>query len=245
MNISSFMTNTPGSHDLGEPTIVDRIEALHRSTGLSFGELAKRIGVSRTCLHVVRRGQQEPTRKFELRFEAAERALLPKHQAAGRAPANDALVRKALEVFKQAIVISEATPCARITYKRAGENQPFEIPLIPLSAAEGTGLVLQGLVTKDWQPLLKASLPSEYASEEFIDKLDPHGYLSLLQACLAMVMGTDWPEKMKALENQLRQGATRSEAGGEDPNLASNPKERTMPPQPAVGSENSVTGQNG
>lgn len=183
-----------------KPTISERLALLRHATGLSSGDLAREIGVGRTTLHVVCMGKQKPTRKFELKLEVAERKLLPRPNELAKYHSNDELIR-VLTAFKQPI---GEPPLAHLSYRHPGENQPLEIPLISPRTADGTALVVRGILEQDWEPLILQCMPTEYATSEFIDKLDPQGFLSVLKSCLELVMGPLWPQKLEALDKKLR-----------------------------------------
>jgi hypothetical protein len=56
-------------------TIPERIEGLCTRAGISYYQLAKEMGVTRTTVHEVRKGHRPPTKKFMARLDLAERRI--------------------------------------------------------------------------------------------------------------------------------------------------------------------------
>jgi hypothetical protein len=76
---------------------------------------------------------------------------------------------------------------------------PVRAPDASLAAKLLAGLLLD----EDPEAYLQHCLPPQFASREFLNKLDPVSFLRLLDAALEMTLGAKWREKLPGLAQQV------------------------------------------
>ena len=180
--------------------IVERLERLRRRKRWTWDELAEQLGVSRTTLHYLRTDRHEPTGRLLRRLEEAE-------QKAGMSAEQqtDRLSRETLrEALQQSLTSARVTVrpedhdrgyvSVKLDYLRGtpGKGQPAELKLSRHSSNRRAQLLTDVLVNHDYQPVLHACLPQDYANEEFLNLLTPFCIIALTDAAMTLVFGEDW-----------------------------------------------------
>jgi transcriptional regulator with XRE-family HTH domain len=189
-------------HDL---TFLNRVELLRSKSGATWAEVGKMVGLSRTMLHHLRRGQHKPSQRTLARLEQAEM-----RSGLREAPAARKGIRGLLESLPVSGLRIEASDHdagivqVSVEFRRGSAPEGFG-GLVPVKApgAKDAAELFAGLLRDESvEVFLRKCLPTEYASEEFLNKLEPQSFLRLLHAALEMSLGVTWREKLASLPAQ-------------------------------------------
>ena len=184
-------------------TRIEHLQAHHRIT---WGQLADMIGLSRTMLHLIRKGSNPPSRKTLFRLEQAEieaglrKAVLEKNSV--------------LKLLKSkptsGIEISPADHDAGevlidVEYRRGSppDGCPARIPVKAPDASIAAQLLVGVMLDEDFEGFLIHCLPADYAKQEFLNKLKPVSFLKLIEAALGMSLGSRWRESLPYVSQQV------------------------------------------
>ena len=154
-------------------------------------------------IHFIKSGKHKVTAKNWHRLEEAEKA-------AGTNPvprdANQEQVTKAIAAAEKRsqvkITIKDIDRGfveVPLNYRRG--TPPAQSPTRIRVSTPSTKTAAQALAAikldEDFNALLSACLPSQYATPEFLDKLTPFSYNAILDAALAMTFGLDWKKMVR------------------------------------------------
>jgi len=187
-------------------TFLNRLEQIRLKTGMNWSEVAGALGVSRTQLHLIRKGEYEPSQRVLLRLEQAE------VNAGLRKPPGDKQgILKLLEsipISRPSIGESEhdaGVVEVRVEYRRgsAPKDLPERVPVKAPDASLAARLLVDLLLEEDTEAYLQHCLPPQFASKEFLNKLEPASFLRLLDAALEMSLGAKWRERLPGLSEQI------------------------------------------
>jgi transcriptional regulator with XRE-family HTH domain len=187
-------------------TFLNRLEQIRLKTGMNWSEVASALGVSRTQLHLIRKGEYEPSQRVLLRLEHAE------VNAGLRKPPGDKQgILKLLEsipISRPSIGESEhdaGVVEVRVEYRRgsAPKDLPEKVPVKAPDASLAAKLLVDLLLEEDTEAYLQHCLPPQFASKEFLNKLEPASFLRLLDAALEMSLGAKWRERLPGLSEQV------------------------------------------
>ena len=164
------------------------------------------IGLSRTMLHLIRKGSNPPSRKTLFRLEQAE------IEAGLRKPVLEK--KSVLELLKSkptsGIEISPADHDAGevlidVEYRRGSppEACPASIHVKAPDASIAVQLLVDVMLEEDFEGFLIHCLPADYAKREFLNKLKPVSFLKLLEAALGMSVGSGWRESFPHVSQQI------------------------------------------
>lgn len=187
-------------------TFVNRVEHLRARQGVTWARVAEIIGLSRTMLHLIRKGTNEPSRKTMIRLEQAE------IDAGLRKPVLEK--KSVLELLKSkptsGIEISPADHDAGevlidVEYRRGSppDGCPARIPVKAPDASIAAQLLVDVMLDEDFEGFLIHCLPADYAKREFLNKLKPFSFLKLLEAALGMSLGSRWRESFPHVSQQV------------------------------------------
>jgi transcriptional regulator with XRE-family HTH domain len=178
---------------------------------MTWSEVAGALGVSRTQLHLIRKGDYKPSKRVLLRLEQAE------VNAGLRKPPGD----------KQGILrLLETRPIRRqsigerehdagvvevpVEYRRGSvpKDLPEKVPVKAPDASIAAKLLADLLLEENSEAYLQQCLPPQFASKEFLNRLEPASFLRLLDAALEMSLGAKWRERLPGLSEQLCPGSS-------------------------------------
>ena len=184
-------------------TRIEHLQAHHRVT---WGQLAEMIGLSRTMLHLIRKGSNPPSRKTLFRLEQAEIEAGLRKQLMEK--------KSVLELLKSesasGIEICSADHDAgevliNVEYRRGSppDGCPATIPVKAPDASIAAQLLVDVMLHENFEGLLIHCLPADYAKREFLNKLKPISFLKLLEAALGMSLGSGWRESFPHVSQQI------------------------------------------
>jgi transcriptional regulator with XRE-family HTH domain len=187
-------------------TFLNRIEQIRLKIGMTWSEVAGALGVSRTQLHLIRKGEYEPSQRVLLRLEQAE------VNAGLRKPPGDkqGILRllESIPISRQSIGESEhdaGVVEVPVEYRRGSvpKNLPEKVPVKAPDASVAAKLLVDLLVEENTEAYLQHCLPPQFASKEFLNRLEPASFLRLLDAALEMSLGADWRSRFRGLGQQV------------------------------------------
>jgi len=202
-------------------TFLNRLEQIRLKTGMTWSEVAGALGVSRTQLHLIRKGEYEPSQRVLLRLEQTE------VNAGLRKPPGDkqGILRLLESVHFGRQDIGESEHDAGVVevpveYRRGSvpKNLSDRVSVKAPDASVAAKLLVDLLLEEDIEAYLQYCLPPQFASKEFLNKLEPTSFLRLLDAALEMSLGADWRSRFRALAQQV--GAVSSSRAGPSPIVA-------------------------
>ncbi len=186
-------------------TILNRIERLRVQTGGTWAEVGQMLGISRTTLHLIRKGAEEPNERTLLLLEQAE------INAGLRKPPGDKKgILRLLEVVPaNRIQIEHSDHDARVVeveveFRRGStpEGLTNKIPVKAPDASIAANLLVDLLTEEDYEGFVRNCLPPQYASKDFLNKLEPASFLRLLDAAVTMSLGANWRERVRAIAEE-------------------------------------------
>ena len=180
-----------------------RIEALIDRTGLSYYDLAKAMGVTRTTVHDVRKGQRKASKKFIAKFDLAEKRLEAARLGDGiltrkgetlllfalRTPTPPEERLNPLDILKVRPMATESDP----------EPQSMEIKLVKPPRAQGMAAIVKALMHEKCDDLIIACLEGEYASQNFIESVSPSSYITAIKKCVQLILGPEWQKELQVM----------------------------------------------
>jgi DNA-binding XRE family transcriptional regulator len=187
-------------------TFLNRIEQIRVKTDMTWSQVAGALGVSRTQLHLIRKRQYEPNQRLLSRLEQLE------FSAGLRKPPGDKEgILKLLEsipLSRQRISESEHDAGVveiAVEYRRGSvpKDLPEKVPVRAPDASVAAKLFVDLLREEDSEAYLQHCLPPQFASKEFLNKLEPASFLRLLEAALEMSLGAKWRERLPALMDKV------------------------------------------
>lgn len=187
-------------------TFLNRLEQIRLRTGMTWSEVAGALGVSRTQLHLIRKGEYEPGQRVLLRLEQAE-----VNAGLRRPPGDKKGILRLLEsipISRQAIGEAEhdaGVVDVPVDYRRGSvpKDLPDKVPVKAPDASVAAKLLVDLLLEEDSEAYLQHCLPPQFASKEFLNKLEPASFLRLLDAALEMSLGAKWRERLPVLSEQV------------------------------------------
>jgi DNA-binding XRE family transcriptional regulator len=187
-------------------TFLARVEQIRAKTGMTWAQVAGVVGVSRTHLHLIRKGEYEPSQKVLLRLEQAE-----VNAGLRKPPGEKRAILRLLEstpISRQAIGEKEHDAGmveVPVEFRRGSVPKDFEgrVPVKAPDASVAAKLLAGLLLDEDSEAYLQQCLPPQFASKEFLNKLEPASFLRLLDAALEMTLGAKWRERLPGLSEQL------------------------------------------
>jgi transcriptional regulator with XRE-family HTH domain len=176
----------------------ERIESLVSLHGLSYYELAKEMGVTRTTVHAVRKGKREATRKFILKLETAEQRLGASRLAAVGKHSESMLVFAANSTPPvEELMAAPDELSVRIKGTTANPNpEPVTITLRPPPMMLGIRAIIEAHTQNKCNELLRICLPSEVATNEWIENMSPTSYIWALQKSIILILGREWKQEL-------------------------------------------------
>ena len=93
----------------------------------------------------------------------------------------------------------------RVEYRRgsAPKDLPERVPVKAPDASIAAKLLVDLLLEEDTEAYLQHCLPPQFASKEFLNKLEPASFLRLLDAAVEMSLGAKWRERLPGLSEQV------------------------------------------
>ncbi len=177
--------------------ITHRIEELRRRTGLTYTELAQEIGIGRTTLHKMRKGENI-SQKLTGRLTDAEERYQTQSHTENPFPKTPAFLQ--LLTFLSEPALEEQWPIRLTpTYRCPKPEFPNEIEIEPPPIGHAINWVLHAIATDDYEPLVIRCLPKKYATKRFVNNLTAVCYINLTQACLRSIFGKNWRDEINAL----------------------------------------------
>ena len=201
MQVSKFDTGdsiVPGlrkSAGTGQlKTVPERIEGLVSAYGLSYYELAKEMGVTRTTVHAVRKGERQASRKFILQLETAEQRLGTSALAALGQPSESMLVFAANSTPPaEEFMAAENELHVRPKGTTANPNpEPVSVAFRPPPLSHGIRAIIAAHTQNKCNELLQTCLPSDIATNEWIENMSPTSYIWGLKKAIIMILGPQW-----------------------------------------------------
>jgi transcriptional regulator with XRE-family HTH domain len=191
-------------------TFLQRVDNLKVATGESWESIAKRLGLSRSSIHLLRRGHHPPTKATLQRLTEAEiQAGLRKSAVDSNRLLVDFLLSRPEEerIPVSAQHVDQGTRLVPVKYRRGDKPADCdeEIPVrAPREVKHTARLWVQLLLDEDLENLLLECLDPKYATKEFLKLLDPKSFLDLAEAAIALTIGVGWrqrfPELAKGIE---------------------------------------------
>ncbi len=183
-------------------TFLNRLDHLRGKTGATWAEIGKMIGLSRTMLHHLRKGEHEPSQRTLARLQQAEIDAGLRESSVGRPGILRLIESNALTDLN--IVPSDhdaGVVQVSVEFRRGSTPAGFEgtVPVKAPSAAIAANLLVDLLRDEDIENYLKQCLSPKDASEDFLNRLEPASFLRLLHAALEMSLGTNWRERVRIL----------------------------------------------
>ena len=181
--------------------VAGRIEAIVVKYGLSYFELAKEMGVTRTTVHDIRKGNRPATRKFILKLELAEKRLQASQLAALGEPNESMIVFAANSQYPPAELF--VAPDEIWVQAKATTTDPnpatFTVKLTPPPLIQGMQAIVSAHTKNKYNELLAACLPKEFASKEKIEQMSSTSYLWALKKIIVLILGANWKDELTQL----------------------------------------------
>ena len=201
---------------------LNRIEYLRSAANMTWAEVAAALGISRTQLHLLRKGESELNQRVLLRLEQAE-------VTAG--------LRKASRDKQGILRLLESSPFTRqeitesdhdaglvevpVEYRRGSPpaGMPEKVPVKAPDTSIAANLLVDLLLDEDFESYLGHCLPPQFTSKEFLNRLTPASFLQVLDAAMEMSLGANWRARFSTLSQKaglLSTGQPRKEKGKEE-----------------------------
>jgi len=183
-------------------TFLNRLEKLHLKTGATWAAVAEMIGLSRTMLHHLRTGDNKPSQRTLARLEEVEIKA-----GIREAPLDDAGILRLLETTPlEGVRIQPADHDAGVVHVKVQFRRGSTLPgfhgsvAVKAPKAHVAAKLLSDLLrNQKIENFLRQCVPPDYASDEFLNRLEPTSFLQLVQAALEMSLGTNWRERVYKL----------------------------------------------
>jgi len=161
--------------------------------------------MSRTTLHLIRKGSEELDERTLLLLEQAE------INAGLRKPPGDkrGILRLLQVVPADQLQIRESDHDKRVVeveveFRRGStpEGLTNKVPVSAPDASVAAKLLVDLLTEEDYEGFVQHCLPPRFASKEFLNKLEPASFLRLLDAAVTMSLGANWRERVRTLAEE-------------------------------------------
>ena len=173
-----------------QSTVFQRLRQLQVSEGLTWGQVANKLGVGVSMLMMVKRGERNLSAKAVYRLEQAEREVAERRSRAERVV--EALL--ADEGTAAELIERESRKLTKLDFKvdyastRAAKTLPKEVPLWK-PPEEGCAKLRQLFAqTMDTAVIVLACLPETLRSEKFLSQLTADSRVRLTNAALSFVI---------------------------------------------------------
>ena len=173
---------------------------------MTWAQIAGALGISRSQLHLIRKGDYEPSERVLLRLEQAEVNAGLRKQPGEK----QGILRllEAIPIRRQSIGESEhdaGVVEVPVEYRRGSvpKDLPEKVPVKAPDASIAAKLLADLLLEEDSEAYLQQCLPPQFASKEFLNRLEPASFLRLLDAALEMSLGAKWRERLPMFSEQI------------------------------------------
>jgi len=173
-----------------ENSVFRRLRQLQVSEGLTWGQVARKLGVGVSMLMMVKRGERNLSAKALYRLEQAESEAAERRSRAERVV--EALI--ADEGTAAELIERESRKLTKLDFKvdyasaHAAKTLPKEVPLWK-PPEEGCAKLRQLFAqTMDTVVIVLACLPETLRSEKFLSQLTPDSRVRLTNAALSFVI---------------------------------------------------------
>ena len=189
-------------------TMPERIEALINRTSLNYSDLAIAMGVTRTTVHDVRKGQRQPTKKFIAKFDLAEKQIeeARRGETGVLTRRGESLITFAMSVgtIEDDLMNPPEFVCVnQLPTEAVPEPDGIPILLERPTKARGIGGLIQALTHEKCDEFILIFLPERSKSQQFIESLTPQSYLKLLKRCGGLILGPKATKQLQMLADEV------------------------------------------
>lgn len=178
-----------------------RLHRLRESAGLTYNEIAEQLGISRSTLHLIRRGSYTPTERVLERLKTLEQfgGRLPA-PATGSAVNLLALLLNPVGASSQFTLSREQLDAgtAEVPLTYAGTppaDYPTTLTLRRLETVAGLTAFIQAVVNQAYDRFIIACLPENPTNRHVLGRITPKSLLDLLAAALQLTFGAAWKQQ--------------------------------------------------
>jgi transcriptional regulator with XRE-family HTH domain len=182
-------------------TFLERVETLKVATGESWESIGKALGLSRSSLHLLRNGHHPATKATLQRLSEAEiRAGLRKSPDESKRLLVEYLRSRheAERVAVSAQDVDQGIRIVEVKYRRGAQPEGCADKVAvraPKGVTHAARLWVKLLLDEDLEDLVLECLDPDFASKEFLKRLDPKSFLDLAEAAIALTLGIDWRQR--------------------------------------------------
>jgi hypothetical protein len=193
-------------------TFLNRLDRLRGKTRATWADIGKMMGLSRTMLHHLRKGEHEPSQRTLALLERAEIDAGLREADAGLREASSG--RRGIQRLIESNAFADLNIQPRdhdagmvqvkVEFRRGSTPAGFEgtVPVKALPAGMAANLLVDLLHDQDVEEYLRQCLPPPYASEDFLNRLEPTSFLRLLHATLEMSLGKNWKDRLRNIPHK-------------------------------------------
>lgn len=182
----------------------NRIEALVSRHGISYYDLAKQMGVTRTTVHAVKNKHRPASKKFLIKLAGAEKRI--EATAVGQEPitkTEQSLLLFAVNTLMPAEEILMDPDAILVTPKSTDtvpNPEPIKIILHNPGLSTAIKAIIQAHTDDKCNELLKLCLPKEYANDNWIENMSPSSYLWAIKKSVIICLGKEeWKTELARL----------------------------------------------
>lgn len=173
--------------------VVERLRRYQISQGMTWGRVAGKLGLSRSMLMMVLRGDRRLSLKALFKLEQAEQKSVDRRSAAQRIVesliGDDDVVPQILGEEKERRGSMEVS--VQYETARPGKSLPAKVPLRPPDNGDCRKLRSLFAETLDTRVIALACLPKRLRTEEFLHRLTAESRTRLTNTALGLVI-PDW-----------------------------------------------------
>ena len=207
MNLMSFVPSKATSPETlaeEQAQAPNRIEALVTRHGISYYDLAKQMGVTRTTVHAVKNRQRPASKKFLVKLAGAEKRI--DATAVGQKPTTkteQSLLEFAVNTLMPVEEMLVEPDVILVTPKSTDtvpKPEPIKIELHNPGLSTAIKAIIQAHTDNKCNELLKLCLPKEYANDNWIEQMSPSSYLWAIKKSVIICLGKEeWKTELARL----------------------------------------------
>ena len=197
--------NYPSEKPVVQPakSMQERIEALIARSGLSYYDLAKTMGVTRSTVHDIRHGKREASKKFIAKFDLAEKRIdAARHGDGILTRKGEALLVYAITAPPSAGETDSPTDTIHVTVSPTDTEpnpEPIELKLTKPPIGIRLAAIIRALTHEKCDDLLLLCLDKDHNTQAFIEKLSPNSFLYAIRKVVQLCLGLDWKKELQML----------------------------------------------
>ncbi len=196
-------------------TFLRRVQKLRLVLDCGWEDVCQRLGISRTMLHLLRKGDSRPSDKVLHRLAEAEMEAGIRRRPVQKGRGVLQFLMAQPSGGRRRAAAAPATPgvaVVRVNYRGSPPaDAKAEIELrAPKEVAVAANLMVRALLDEDVETLVLECLPPALASVEFLNLLEPASFLELVEAAAELTFGADWRERFA---EQFKRATDKAQAG--------------------------------